>query len=751
MSGSLVMSGIENSKIVRSTVWSAGAGCHGGCGVDLFVKDGKLEKVEGVAEHPYNRGTLCPRALALKEFVYHKSRLLTPLIRTGQRGTDSWRSASWEEAFNLIEERMAGIRDNYGAESTIFVQGTGRDVGGWLVFLAYNYGSPNWMQALPGNSCYHPRLLAMKLTTGDYMVPDASQFHQERYESEAWTLPECYMIWGQNPVATCNDGNHGHWIIECLKRGSKIICIDPNYTWLASRASIWLPIRPGTDGALALGMLNLIISEELYDKDFVSNWVDGFDQVKTCAKEYTVDRVAEITWIKKELIIEAARLFATSKPAALQWGVPVDMAPEGLMVALAINHLWCITGNIDIPGGMIFGRPAFGVTSYPMSQQAISDMYGDMMPVEQQAKRIGIEKYPLVKNLHWRAQPDAVIDQILNSDPYPVKSSFIAGSNLIVAAQSPYRWREAFESLEFNVVVDLFMTPTAMALADIVLPSSSFAERDGVRAWWSPLTAQKRAITVGDCKSDAEICFELAKRFNPAFKYKSIDELYKFYLKSSGISLDEVRDKNWINPPDDDAAMPYVRHEKGNLRPDGKKGFNTPSGKIELCPSQLKEWGLDSLPSYTEPHISPVSRPDLAEKYPLILNTGSRTIAFFHSEHRMIESLRAMNPDPLVEVNPETARKYDIENGDWVWLENDEGKCRLRVKLSFVHPEVVVAQHSWWYPEKVTEKDFGAYESNVNVLIPGKLHSKTGFGGAQVKSVMCKMRKLTQEEISACA
>ena len=729
------------TRIVRSTVWSAGAGCHGGCGVNLHVRDGKLEKIEGIADHPYNQGTLCPRALALKDYAYHPNRLTRPLIRTGARGTDTWRPASWDEALSLVESKLSAVKQEFGAESTVFVQGTGRDVGGWLVFLAYNYGSPNWMQALPGNSCYHPRLLAMKVAMGDYVVPDNSQFQQARYESPEWRLPECYVVWGQNPVATCNDGNHGHWIIHCVKRGSKLVVIDPNYTWLASRADIWLPLRPGTDGALALGMLNVIIEEELYDKDFVEKWTVGFEQLKARAAEYPLDRVAEICWLKKDLIAEAARAYARASPAALQWGVPVDMAPEGFSVASAINHLWAITGNVEIPGGMIVARPAFGMTAYPMSQDAIQDMYGDLMDKDQQAKRIGVDEFPLVRHMHWRAQPDSVITQALTGKPYPLKASVIAGTNFVVGAQDPLRWRKAFENLDFNVVVDLFMTPTAMALADVVLPSASFAERDGIRAWWSPLTAQNTAIRFGDCRSDAEICFELSRRLRDDFQFETLQDLYRYYLKDTGQTLEDVREEHWIMPPRDSPAMPYHRHEKGLLRADGKPGFATPSGKIELASSQMQEWGYDPLPVYVEPTYSPVSRPDMAEEYPLILNTGSRTIAFFHSEHRNVPKLRRLNPDPLVEIHPETAANYGIADGDWVWLENHVGKCRMRAKFAYVHPRVVVAQHSWWMPEKVREKDYGAYESNVNMLMPGGLSSKSGFGGAQVKSVLCRIRK----------
>lgn len=729
-------------KVVRSTTWSAGPGCHGGCGVELHVRDNKLIKIEGIADHPYNQGTLCPRALALREFVHAPDRLQQPMIRSGARGSDTWRKASWDEALELIERRMKGIREQHGAESMLFVQGTGRDVGGWLVMLAYNYGSPNWMQSLPGNSCYHPRLLSMKIAMGDYVVPDSAQFSPLRYDDPQWRVPECYLVWGQNAVATCNDGLHGHWIVHALKRGSKLVVVDPNYNWLASRAALWLPIRPGTDGALALGMLNVIISEGLYDKAFVKDWTVGFDELRARVREYPLERVSRITWVPADKIAAAARLYAAGKPSALQWGVPVDFAPEGLTVALAINALWSITGNVERPGGMVVARPAYDVTSYPMSQAAIEAMYGDAMPREQFAKRIGADRYPIVRDLHWRAQPDAVIDQVFSGKPYPIKGAFIAGTNFVVGAQDPRRWRKAFDSLEFNVVVDLFMTPTIMALADVVLPASSFAERDGIRSWWSPLTAQNRALRVGESRSDAEICFELARRLNPKFAYRTLDDLYRFFLKPSGISLEEVRRRGWIQPPEGSRVLPYARHERGLLRADGKPGFQTPSGKIELSSSRMKEWGYDPLPSYVEPQFSPESTPDLAREYPLILNTGNRSIAFFHSEMRNIPSLRAMNSEPRVQINPLTAQHYGIADGDWVWIENQFGRIKMRARYALVHPRLVLTQHSWFYPERVrTEKDFSAYEANGNELIPGGLHSKTGFGGAQVKSLLCRVRR----------
>jgi anaerobic selenocysteine-containing dehydrogenase len=638
---------------------------------------------------------------------------------------------------------MGKIRDDHGAESMVFIQGTGRNVGGWLLLVAYSYGSPNWLQGgLTGNSCFHPRLVCMRMTQGDYTVPDCSQFFQERYDHPEFELPECIMIWGQNPANTCNDGFMATWVIDCMKQGSKSIVIDPIYTWVASKADIWLQIRPGTDGALALGLLNVIINEGLYDKAFVEKWTHGFDKLSERVQEYPPEKVSQITWIPKEKIIEAARLFATSHPASIQWGVPVDLAPEGAQVANSVIHLWAITGNIDIPGGMAIARMAYDVPPYPMSQEAIAEYYGDVMPPEQMAKRIGIEEYPVAKEFHWRAQADMVLEAMLTDKPYPLKGAWIAGNNVLVSSANPRKYQEALDRLDFIVTSDVFMNPTIVALADVVLPAGSMAERDGIRAWWTPLNAMQKSIDVPDCKPDEEVCFEMARRFNPNLKWKNLRELFDDFLKPSGMNYDELKEKGWVFPPDGHSTQPYRRHEKGLLRKDGKPGFNTPTGKVELYSTHLERMGYDPLPSYQEPHMSPYSTPDLAKEYPLILSTGRRSILYFHAEHRNIKPLRELEPHPVVEIHPDTARSLGINDGDWVWLENPHGRCKRKARYFHgIHPKVVQSPHGWWLPEKKPEELFGLWEVNINTLIPDGTQAKCGFGGGQYKSIMCKVYK----------
>lgn len=735
------MNGPPDERIVPTVTWSAGPGCHGGCGVFLHVNDGKLTKIEANPDHPYNQGRLCPRALALRDYVYHPDRLTRPLKRVGARGENRWEPISWDEAYALIETRMRDIRDRHGPESVLFIQGTGRNVGGWLLLLAYAYGSPNWLQGgLTGNSCFHPRLVCMAMTQGDYTVPDCSQFLPGRYDNPEYRFPETVMIWGQNPANTCNDGFMAAWIIDCMKHGSNAIVVDPVYTWVASKAKIWLQLRPGTDGALALGLLNVIINEELYDKDFVEKWTFGFDKLAERVQDYPPDRVAEITWVPKDKIIEAARLFATSKPASVQWGVPVDMAPEGAQVANSLIHLWSITGNVDIPGGMAISRMAFDVPPYPMSQEAIREYYGEVMPAEQWDKRLGIDEFPVVRFFHWRAQADIVLNALITDKPYPLKGAWIAGNNMLASAANPRKYFEALNRLEFIVVVDTFLNPTAVGLADIVLPAATMAEREGVRTWWTPLSAMNRAVTVGECRADEEICFDLAKRFNDKLRWNSLHELFDDFLRPSGMTYEELRQKGWVVPPEGHPTRPYRRHEKGLLRKDGKPGFRTPTGKIELYSTHFEQFGYDPLPSYQEPHMSPYSTPELAKEYPLILSTGRRSVLYFHAEHRNIDALRELEPDPVIEIHPETAKDLGIADGDWVWVENAHGRCKRKATyLPLIHPRVVQAAHGWWLPEIKPEDMFGLWDVNINQLIPDGTSAKCGFGGGQYKSLLCKV------------
>jgi len=728
-----------DTRIVRSIARTA-PGCHEGCGVLLYVREGKLVKVEGDPDFPLNRGRLCPRCIALPEVVYHPDRLKHPLKRAGERGEGKWERITWEEAFDSIAERLEQIRQQNGPESVVFCQGTGRDIMPFISRLAHSFGSPNLLSFGPlhGNACFFPKVVSMDSILGGYLVADCAQSFPEQYDHPDWKLPKCIIIWGNEPTVSNPDSFMGHWLVECMKRGTDIIVVDPRKTWLASRAKVWLQIRPGTDAALGLGMLNVIINEGLHDREFVEKWVHGFDELKRRVQDYPPDKVSEITWIPQEQIIEAARMYATRKPSAVQWGVAIDQTKECMPTMHSIIALWALTGNIDLPGGNVFGRDLFG----------IERMFGwgaELLGEDQMKKKIGTGIYPLLdRHPEVPGIGEPLIEQVLTGMPYPIKGAWIQTTNTFACgAADPKKTYRAFKSLDFNVVVDLFMTPTAMAFADFVLPAVTYPEKDGVAI---PIgsstvvgTINKAIEPVGDCKPDVEINFEIGRRLNPeAWPWKDTNELLNALVAPTGMSYEALREKGFACD-----EFSYRKYEKGLLRPDNLPGFNTPTGKVELYSTVYEECGLDPLPYFEEPPESPLSTPGIAAEYPLVLSTGARVRGFFHSEHRQIPSLRSMNPDPITEVHTKTAEKFGIKDGDWIYIENKHGRCKQRVKLTDgIDPRVVHAQHGWWFPEKNGPEPslFGAWESNINLLLPSGWTGRSGLG-YPFKAQLCRIYK----------
>lgn len=728
---------VEDGVTIVRTMARTGPGCHEGCGVLLHVKDGKLMKVEGDSDFPHTQGRLCPRCLALPYVVYHPDRLRHPLKRVGTRGEGKWERITWEEAFDTVADRFNQVKRNYGPESVVFFRGTGRDIGTYISRLAYSFGSPNLADFAPmdGHACHRPRTITMRALMGNYAFADCAQLFPDRFEDPRWRLPTCIIIWGSNPLMTSPDGFMGHWLIECMKRGSQIIVIDPRRTWLATRAKSWMQIRPGTDAALALGMLHVIINEKLYDEEFVRQWTYGFDKLAKRVQEYPPDKVSEITWVPRDQITEAARMYGGSKPAALQIGVAVEQNRECVPTLHSLIALWSVTGNLDVPGGQMIRSSLFGF------HRTVNVWGSELLTDQQRRKQVGLGIYPF---LDWAESPpnEVLIDQILSGTPYPIKAGWFQTTNSFACgAADPKKVYTALKKLDFNVVVDLFMTPTAMAFADIVLPAATYAEREGISqpgGNGSYLGCINKAIEpVGECRSDMEINLELGKRLNPkAWPWENVYEMFDALLKPLGTTFKGFRETGFVYD-----AIDYRKYEKGLLREDGKGGFETPTGKVELYSTILERCGLDPLPYFEEPPESPLSTPDIAKDYPLILVTGARTWGFFHSEHRQVPLLRAMNPDPITEIHPETAADLGIKDGDWIFVESRYGRCKQRAKVnSGIHPRVVSSQHAWWFPEKFGPEPslFGVWESNINLLLPSGWTGKSGLG-YPFKNQMCRV------------
>jgi anaerobic selenocysteine-containing dehydrogenase len=421
------------------------------------------------------------------------------------------------------------------------------------------------------------------------------------------------------------------------------------------------------------------------------------------------------------------------------------MTPAITPTVQAIANLWCITGNLDVPGGNVISRFAFDAVAYalPGAKGVIK-----LKSKEADKKRIGADRYGPLNRFIWRAQTDLVLEQISTGKPYPIKGMWIQTCNPVAGiGLDPKKWVEALKKLDFVVAVDLFMTPTAQ-LADVVLPSATFLEKDGVRSWWVPLQSINKAMSVAECKPDVEINFELARRFDPDFSWNNIHELFDEIIKPSGMTFKELQIKGWAFPPEGHPSAPYHRFEKGLLRADRKPGFQTPSGRVELYSSLREEWGLEPIAHYEEPPFTPISQPELHKEYPLILSTGRRSPVYFHAEHRNIPWLREIDPDPVIEIHPDTAKSLDIGNGEWVWVENRLGKCKFKAKVTLVVPPwMVMATHGWWFPEKPGEEPslFGVWESNVNQLIPMGFQGKDGLG-APIKHLLCRVYKVNSVE-----
>ncbi len=704
----------------------------------MHADNGKLVKVEGDQDFPFNQGRLCPRCLALPEVIYHPDRLRYPLLRVGKRGEGKWQRISWDDALDRTAEAFKEIRTKYGSESVIFCSGTGRDILVYLGRLARVFGSPNRVSFGPlhGQACFLPKVITGNIIQGGFAVTDCAQFFPDRFANKQWKPPQCIIIWGTEPTASSPDGFMGHWLVECMKLGTELIVIDPRKTWSASRAKYWLQVRPGTDAALALGMLHVIIEGNLYDREFVEQWTYGFDNLRERAREYPPEKVAGITWVPKEQIVAAARMYAAAKPAAIQFGVALEQSKECIPTLHALAALWAVSGNLDKPGGNVIQGNNFGA-------KKLMQWGEEYLSCEQAAKRIGAQDYPLLQKLNL-VKGEALIDQMLTGAPYPVKATWIQGTNTFVCgAADSYRTYQAFKKTDFNVVVDLFITPTAMAFADIVLPAATYPERDGVAFNGGIATyigAINKAIEpVGECRSDMDIVLQIGKRLDPeAWPWNNVEEMFSAMLETIGITYKELKEKHFLYD-----SFSYRKYEQGLLREDQKKGFNTPTGKVELYSTVLEEAGLDPLPYYEEPPESPISTPEMAKEFPLILTTGGRTPAFFHSEHRQIPSLRRINPEPLTEVHPQTAAALGIKDGDWIYLENKHGRCKQRAKLTEgIDPGVVHAQHGWWFPEKPGPEPslYGAWESNINLLIPAGQTGRSGLG-YPFKNQICRIYK----------
>jgi anaerobic selenocysteine-containing dehydrogenase len=682
--------------------------CHGGCGVLIYTKNGKVSKIAGDPDCPINHGTLCSKGLASAQLVYHPDRLTYPVRRVGPKGSGKWERISWDEALDRIAKRILDYKAEFGAESIVMGYGTGRENEAVIYRFANLLGSPNVLTA--GHFCYGPRIATSIITCGTNPIVD--------YEND----PRCLMVWGNNLVISNPDCYKGESFSVSLDKGAKLIAVDPRLTRIAARADIWLKLRPGTDAALALGILNVIVNEELHDSEFVENYVYGWEPFVKRVNEYPLEKVEEITWVPKEKIREAARLFATTKPAAVQWGVAIEQQINCADNDRLLMALMGITGNIDVPGGQVlFQAPRIRNVGYFGAHR--------MLPDVQREKRLGGDRFRLAGNFAI-INPKCVWDAILEEKPYPVKMLFFISSNPVMTRANAKEVYRALEKVDFMAVSDFFMTPTA-ELADIVLPAATWLEMDYIGDFWKRhgyILPRRKVIQVAQCRSDHEMLNDLGHRVGQGEHWwEDFEQALDWILEPMGITWQNFK------------KMDYIRGDVINQKYK-EKGFGTPSRKFELYSTFLEKWGYDPLPQYREPPESPYSTPELFKDYPYILITGRRLPGFFHTENRQISWLRELHRDPTVEIHPQTAKKEGIHEGDWVVIESPRGKVRQRAKFfEGMDPRVVSAEHAWWFPEK-KDPGHGWDESNINILTDNAYETcDPAMGATHIRTLLCRI------------
>ena len=783
----------EDGYTVTRTCHYSAPGCHDSCGLLAYVKDGKLAKVEGDPLDPAAAGHLCMRCIDLPEAVNHADRLKYPLKRVGEHGSNQWERISWDEAGQMIVEAIAKLEaEGYGHESIFVANGTGRNTVWQVPLIAAALKTPNvGATNLSGQSCYAPRIFGTFAAVGDYLVTDFAQCSEKRYDDSRWVNPDVVVVWGNEPLKSNADGFIGHWILPAIQMGTKIISIDPVLTWWGARAEFWLPIRPGTDQALALAWLNVITNEDLVDHEFIDYWCAFYDQLKEHVRPFTPAWAAEICCVPEEDIIASARMYAGAERGSIQWGLAFDTQVSAMELCVTVTDLMAVCGNIDRSGTMKIVRNAFDIDA----GESTSDIFcGSTFNKKLTAAVFGCEGM----EFNGSVDSDAVNVAMESGNPYPVKIMWAQSSNALacMAFDAPRTYSAVKNTIDFCVYADPFMTPSAVAFADLVLPVAMSIERDSARTWWTPLrTMKKAADRFYEAKTDEEIIVWLGNLLNPEVfnRWPTAKDLINDYMETALAIVDEegnpvkpgfdlsieqgadnagrsdqdIRTRfRQIDPtktPFDDVTETscgyrydefndeYEKYAKGLLRPDGQVGFNTPSGRIELISQVLPYWGISQYPLHweNEQSLKWFNDPEFRAEYPFYCINGARSYEFFHSEQRQLSTMREFHPEPLVKVSPKTAADYDLVDGDWIWMENETGRCMQKVQIfNGINDWCISAEHGWWFPEQEAAEPnlFGAFDCNPNNLTHVYETGSHNIGAPR-KNVCCKIYKVQEGDV----
>jgi len=780
--------------------------CGVGCPSVVTVDGDRVVSLRADDEHPLG-GLTCPKGRAAPEIHDHPHRVNHPLRRTAPKTASDpgWERCSWDEALALVADRLSAIRSEAGPEAIVVTKGTSGGTGmlpsaAWISRLARAFGTPNQMDN--DHMCNWARDGAAYYTFGTYGLPAPEVEHSQ-----------CILVWGTNPSATTI--NLAAAISAARSRGARLIVVDPRRIGLAAKADLLLQVRPGTDGALALAFVHVLMAEGWFDDRFVREWTNApllvrtdvdrllrsdevaappgdagaayvawhraggrpvgyaprrgygvptgelalrgaidvelaggrrvacrpvFDLLAELAARFPPPVAAEITGVPAALIHDAVRLMVEHRPVSHHAWNGIVLHTNATQTARAIEVFYALLGDWDRPGGNV-RRPA------PMTGPIAEDV---PLPEGVEARRLGLDERPLGPP----AVPGDVAaydlyTSVLEGRPYRVRGLLSFGNNTLVNTGDPVRGRAAFEQLEFFAAVELFHTPTTQ-FADVVLPAASFLEKESFAVSRSDRAERRRPVVepLYERRSDVRIVFDLACRLGLGewFAGGDVEAAYDDVLAPAGLSWRAL-----VDHPDGVPVAPPVSYEE-HAAPDADgapQGFPTPSGKVELFVDRFAAFGHPPLPEYEEPAQSPRRTPELAREYPLVLTDAKRP-RWLHSQHRGVESLRRRSPDPTVEINPETAARFGVTDGDWVLVETPVGRIRVRATVTpSIVAGVVCGNHGWWEACEAIDAGsldpFGERGANVNLLVTNDARDPIG-GSISHRSSLCRIRPLRHDD-----
>ncbi len=610
--------------------------CVWRCGLIARVKNGRVVKLDGNPDHPHSRGHLCVRGQSGLMNTYDPDRVLTPLIRVGKRGEGKFRKASWEEALDLTASRMQEIKQNYGPEAMVF-SSTHNLSQVQFENLLYAFGSPNY--GTQRSLCFNAMIVANLMTYG---MEEPGRIYNDQLKY--------VILTGRNLMEAISTSETGE-LSEAITRGVKVVYLDPRFTKTAAKATEWLPIKPGTDLAFHLALLNVIIGENLYNHDFIEKYTLGFEQVAQAVTQYTPEWAAAITEIPADTIRRIAHEFIAAAPNVLAHnGWRTSNFINSFQTERAITILNALAGNWNVTLQAAGGEAGGGLGKPPQpAYPRMSAPRLDGVP----------SKFPVVPLKIGVFQE--LRDNILTGKPYQAHGWFIARQNPVMSLPDRGKTLEAFRKMDFIATVDIFLNDTAW-FSDVVLPEASYLERyDPVVPVGDKVFLRQPVIEPqGEAKSALWIYKQLGERLGLGdyFQYEDEEDYIRQQITPLGVTLEAMKSKGYIQLPEAEAP-----------------GFtwNTPSGKVELYSETLAKVGFPGVPVWDPPPLPPNGQ------FYLLTGKVAQATQFASQNNQLLHKVA---DEPRLWMNDKVAADRALEDGDWVEVSSEVGTVHIRLKAT---------------------------------------------------------------------